>query len=133
MRRACDVCGGEYEARRKTSRYCSTKCRTQASRAGLSEARAEVTPMPAMEGVIDATRLELEAAGRLNTAKGQVAMLLARRLETPTAETGSAVAALARQWQASLDAAMAGAGQEGSALQKARDELADRRQRRRGA
>lgn len=33
MKRKCDVCGKEYEAKRKTSKYCSNTCRSRASRA----------------------------------------------------------------------------------------------------
>ncbi len=88
----------------------------------------EPTPVEDLPvGVATATEAELRAVGRLETAKGQAALLLARRLETATADTGSAVASLARQWQSALEAALAHAGQEASTLSRARDELAARR------
>ncbi len=130
MNRECDVCGVEYEAQRGSSRYCSTRCRMRASRTGLAGEKVEREPTPAEDlpvGVAAATEAELRAVGRLETAKGQAALLLARRLETATADTGSAVASLARQWQSALEAALAHAGQEASALSRARDELAARR------
>ncbi len=128
MNRDCDVCGTGYEAQRRSSRYCSTRCRTRATRAGVANEpveRSSDVELPV--GVAAATEAELRAVGRLETAKGQAALLLARRLETATADTGSAVASLARQWQSALEAALAHAGQEASALSRARDELAARR------
>ncbi len=129
MTRDCDVCGTGYEAKRPSSRYCSTRCRTRATRTGVAGEKVE-RESPAVDlpvGIAAATEAELRAAGRLETAKGQAALLLARRLETATADTGSAVASLARQWQSALEAALAHAGQEASALSRARDELAARR------
>ncbi len=76
------------------------------------------------------TVVELERVGRLNTALGQAAVLLARRLDGSSRDTGSAVAALARQLQATLAAATANVGDEASPLDRARDELAARRARR---
>ncbi len=118
-----------YEAQRPSSRYCSTRCRTRATRTGVAgeKVERESAAVDVPVGVAAATEAELRAVGRLETAKGQAALLLARRLETATADTGSAVASLARQWQSALEAALAHAGQEASALSRARDELAARR------
>jgi hypothetical protein len=152
MKRACDGCGREYEARRVTSRYCGSTCRTRASRAGTSSPR----PAPAVAEVVAAasapattaerpapfdpaavilsatarTIVELEEAGRLDTSLGQVAVLLAQRLDASYRDTGSAVATLARQHAAQMSAALANANREASPTEKAKDELARRRSQR---
>lgn len=73
---------------------------------------------------------ELEVANRSNTARGKAAVLLARRIDATVAESGSSYAALHREWQASLDRATAGTGAEKSPVDRARDQLAERRARR---
>lgn len=149
MQRSCTVCGKPYEARRVTSRYCGSTCRTRASRAGTSSSRpapviAEVPPpavaaapstepIDPVDVILSATTRtirELEAAGRLDTAVGQVAVLLAQRLDASHRDTGSAVATLARQHAAQMSLAMAGASREASPVEKAKDELTRRRNQR---
>ena len=66
MRRSCDICGREYDARRSDSRMCSAACRQRRSR-GAEPPPAEETPL------LIATRQELEAAGKLETMLGQQA------------------------------------------------------------
>lgn len=142
----CTVCGVQYEAQRSTSRYCSTRCRTRASRAGTSRRKAPasgevVTPLPAASQSpasslpYSAERLtveDLEKAGRLNTPLGQAAVILAKRLDDNYRETGSGVAALSRQLEATLRSATAGAQSASDPVQAARDEVAERRRRRSG-
>jgi hypothetical protein len=57
----------------------------------------------AMTAMTDVTRAELSRVGRLDTANGQLAMLLARRLDgIGAADTGSGVAALVKEHRVTL-------------------------------
>lgn len=143
MMRDCDVCGETYEAKRRTSRYCSTRCRTKASRAGgVPRGVVKMPKAPASQpdspeplthsgvggegGVTGATREALEAAGREATPLGQACIALARRLDDPGTDTGSAMAAVAKQLEAMLASATKGATST-AAPDQLRDELAERR------
>ena len=121
MRRACDVCGIDYEAQRVSSRYCSGRCRTRATRKGLANAPAAVVPIrqvPASAGaaipavsssgpgpIESATMAELAAVDRTQCAAGQRALMLARLLDTPPPMSLSSVAGWSREHGASLAAA----------------------------
>lgn len=151
MKRACDFCGKRYEAKRSTSKYCQSRCRTRASRARASGAVVELPKGKAKgkrggrrtdagdgegqaekrePGAVEiATRAALEQVGRAESPLGATALTLARRLDDGH-ETGSGMAALAKQLQHTLDAATENTDTEKSPLDKARDELADRRKRR---
>ena len=99
MVRQCDVCSVEYIAKRRSSRFCSDRCRkrsqrgvaTLAGHAKVVELASE-DPSPLVVTVIG----ELEAAGRLNSSLGQQAVLLAGRIGVPF-DTGSSVAALSKE------------------------------------
>ena len=133
MKRPCDLCGTVYEAKRATSKFCSSNCRTR-------KARGVVVDLPAgrLSGVVDesdvpmatpvetATLKALVEAGRLDSPLGAAAMMLARRMDSPGLDTGSAVAAVARQLEATLASATRGAS-AATAPQTLQDELAARR------
>ena len=54
MSRKCDQCGKEFEGKRSTARYCSTRCRVTASRVsvtGSKRNRVSVTDIPSREMV----------------------------------------------------------------------------------
>ena len=36
MKKVCEICGKDYEAKRETSRYCGSKCRVKASRVSVT-------------------------------------------------------------------------------------------------
>ena len=131
MSRECDFCGCAYTARRATSRFCGDTCGKRAQRA-----RAAGTPLRAStpddreaspSGLERAVTRELEAAGRLQSVAGQVALELAYRVASPH-ETGAAVAALARQLGATMTAALAGVAPAADPL----DEIRARRDLKRG-
>lgn len=125
MQRNCVACGRLYETVRDSSRTFSDRCRKQ-KQAGVTappSARPDAVAGTALES---ATRVELVAVGRLDTAKGQAALLLARRIDAGT-DTGAAIAALAGQWRQTLEAALQSASRPDSALDGVRDELARRR------
>jgi hypothetical protein len=74
-----------------------------------------------------ATFAELEAVGQSTTMLGQSALMLARRLDTATADTGSSIAAVMRELKSTAAAAVAAGTAEADPL----DQLAKRRQERR--
>lgn len=125
MRRPCDSCGKEYEAKTPRSRFCSDRCRA----ANKGRPKAEVVALPATEvqgSVYRSTLAALEKVERVDHPAGQSALLLARRMDAQV-DTGSALAALAREHAARLESALAGTLRNASPLDRARDELARRR------
>lgn len=126
------TCGKVFEARSSKARYCSDRCR---KRKGKEERAGSVTPLPtppqpadAVAGVEAATVRALTEASRLDTPLGQACLVLARRLDSPGLDTGSAVAAVAKQLEAQLASATRGSG-AASSPQQLQDELAERRRR----
>ena len=140
MERPCDVCGTPYTATRASSRFCSERCKKRAQRAPAtqrSDKRRQARPNAAVvsipqpdvtAGVAESTRRKLDGMGRLDTPLGQATMVLAHRLDDPRGDTGSAVAAMARQLQATLSAATADVRPAGDLL----TELRARRDRKLG-
>lgn len=123
MERACDGCGRPYEAKRKTSRFCSDLCRAR-NKGASGEPEA-----PSLNGHVAAsTRAMLEKAERVETPLGASALLLASRIDSAQ-DTGSALAALNKEWRATLAQATDGVKMAASPL----DELKARREARRGA
>ncbi len=116
MNRECDACGTEYEAQRRTSRYCSTRCRMRASRRIEAPVAAE---SPGSGELVEALRRELADAGRLDTALGQQALALAVKLASPF-DTGSAMAAVSRELRAVREEALRGAEQVADPLDELR-------------
>ena len=125
--RDCDACGAPYEAKRATSRYCSTRCRTRASRSGqAARGKPAARELPAQSsGVVAAVSARLESAGVLDTMEAQAALLLAERMQAGT-DAGSSVAALNRELMATVDRALA----LRSVAADPMDELRARRERR---
>ena len=133
MQRNCDVCQESFEAKRPQARYCSTRCRTRASRGGISRKRgtAQAPPAPTVDrevsGLLEAVKAALKSAGRDNTVAGHHAIELASRIvNAPGMNTG--VAALSKQLQNVLAEALSGqTGPQRNPL----DELKARRDRKR--
>ena len=120
MQRICEVCDNSFEAKRKDAKTCSSTCRSNkrnqvpAVDPGLVEANS----------LVKATRVELEAAGKVDTALGQLAISLAGRMSGTT--TG--LAALSRELRSVMDAAIGKpAGSGGSTGGDGIDELRARR------
>ncbi|MEV4902365.1 hypothetical protein AB0K08_13610 [Citricoccus sp. NPDC055426] len=149
MEVTCAECDEPFEAKRRTARFCSDKCRVRHHRkkgpklpAAVKKAAAAATARAALaddvpdfmpenipdeeneepvEETVEATvRAELVKAGKHRTVMGQAALVLARRLDLPTMDTGSAVAALVKQLEATLETALAGAEEEEDELEKMR-------------
>jgi hypothetical protein len=127
MQRACDSCRTSYTAKSPLSRYCSSRCAKRAQRTGLARFAAEpavVAVVPSGAGAVEAAvRGALEAAGRLSAPLGEVALVLARRLDAPGGESGSGLASVAKQLAVTLAAV-------GSDVRPADDLLDDLRIRR---
>jgi hypothetical protein len=129
----CEVCPTEFEAKRASAKYCSERCKKRAQRRPGGTTAAKVLPLPAEPAsepalggsVAAATFAELESAGRLGTAVGQAALALARRIDAAGAETGSSLAAVARQHLVTLAEAVKGAQVQMDEV----DELRNRRER----
>lgn len=126
------TCGTTFQARSAKARYCSDRCR---KRKGKSDALAETvvdlmftTPGADMGSVEKATTAELEAAGRLDSTLGQTCLVLARRLDAPGLDTGSAISSVAGKLETMLASATRGAG-AATSPQQLRDELAERRKK----
>ena len=127
MKRPCDACSAPYEALRAWSRFCSPTCRSRARRGARAPHLVHMpTPSAGAGQLVRAVVAELEKAERLETALGQAAVAVARRIERG-GDTGSAVASLTRELRATLDQAVAGARVTTSPLAQMRDELAERR------
>ena len=124
MIRGCDVCGRPYEAKRVSSRFCSGTCRKRNLRAPRPRL-AETSPAAEDYALPAATRAELEAASRLDSMLGQVALLLAERM--CEFDTGSGTAALSKELRAVMVAAVQGAPAAADPV----DELRARRDRKR--
>ena len=105
MERLCDVCGAQYVAKRRTSRYCSPRCRMRASRGAVSASSVVDLAPGAPSQLVVTVRRELQAAGRLNSSLGQQAILLAGRIGVPFV-TGSSLAALSKELRAVMAKAL---------------------------
>ena len=123
------TCGTAFEARDKRAKYCSDRCRKRAQRGGqVVDLPTEPRETSRQCGEVEkATRKELESAGRLDTALGQACLTLARRLDWPGVDTGSALSSVAGRLEDLLAKATKGAA--GTATQQYQDELAARRAR----
>jgi hypothetical protein len=136
MWKSCAVCTSQFEAKRAAAKYCGQTCRQRAHRrpeaaseSMVVETQDEAAGEPATGLVTAATSTELETAGRLDSALGQAALALARRIDRGDAETGSSLAALVRQHRETLADAVHDAQRDADPL----DELRSRRERKRGA
>jgi len=133
MLRTCDICGTEFEAKR--ARICSSKCRMRKSRGtvlikpgkvvalGNSALLPDDVEASAVEAATRRVLVELE---RMETPQGQAVLVLARKIDDGR-DTGAGLAALVKQFDQTLRAATSGAHEDASPLDKARDELAARR------
>ena len=122
------TCGKVFEARSAKARYCSDRCRKNKGKADVVElARRQQVPESDSEiGVYAATLRELTEADRVETALGQSCLRLARRLDSPGLDTGSAMATVATKLDDLLAKATRGAGGV-SRPGQLQDELAARR------
>lgn len=147
MKVRCEVCGDAFEAQRRTARFCGSKCRMRAHRGAevvplrpeparkpaprarrKAAANADEESQPVLGQVEAAVTKQLADAERLATPLGQAALVLARRLDSGKYDTGSAMASLVRQLEATLESATADAKVADDPV----DELRRRRDRKLG-
>jgi hypothetical protein len=117
-------CGRSIAHKRHDAKYCCPAHKKAGQRGRLVS-----VPMDREEGgtgagtvdesVVEATRRELEAAGRLDTALGRATLKLAAQLDAGH-DTGSSSAALARQFAAMLADATRGSEAEVTELDRLR-------------
>lgn len=144
----CATCGNNFVAKRSTAKFCSTPCRVRAHRTkpaplpkvvqmatakkqsqGKGRGKSPPDEDPTDLATVEAAVLsELAKAGRTGTVMGQSALVLARRLDQPSIDTGSAVSSLVKQLSSTLAAALAGAVVEADIV----DEVRQRRDRKLG-
>ena len=105
MQRNCDECGTAYLAKRPSSKYCTTRCRTRSTRKRQGGTAVQSRPAqpapdaaPLTPGVLaDATRAELGPLA--DTADGILLLTLATRIDS-VPETAPALASLSKEFAA---------------------------------
>lgn len=140
MKRDCDACGRKYSAKSPRSKFCTdveckrrrererTRARRQARSSGGDVIALPVSAVVDEGTVAAATRVELEKVGRAATPAGRNALILAKRLDGASEDTGASVAALSKQHLVALAEAMKDAAENADEV----DELGARRRRRHG-
>jgi hypothetical protein len=113
--RDCDECGKAYEAKRKTSKFCSTQCRVKANRrpskVGKAKAKADAAapakPLaPTYDALAEQVTQTLTTMKAYDTIAGKAALRVAQQIDRG-GDTGSAVATLSTQLMRLVDQAKA--------------------------
>jgi hypothetical protein len=142
MVRSCESCGKKFQAKRPTARFCTPACqkrekRAETARGGRSARTSGTTvrglPAPVPGELVKYVEKQLTEAARLDSWQGQAAMDLASRIEANPGAPLSQSAAAHRELRAALAEAVKGAKVAKSAVEKHRDELAERRRSRQRA
>jgi hypothetical protein len=128
MRKVCEACGKPMEGTNPRKRFCDSTCRGRGHRGSVVPVLTEPVDLVRDLPVSTATRSALEAVDRTGTPAGAAALALAARIDA-NSDTGSALASMARELRAAMAEALAGATEQGDAL----DELSERRNRRVGS
>lgn len=131
MIKTCVSCGEPFEAKRAAAKYCGERCKKRAQRApsanvvAIGTATKSATPRAAEGDLTRATRKALDDADRVDTELGTAALLLARRLDLASfAETGAGVAALMKEYRATLAEALRNVEAEDDELDQIRGSAA---------
>jgi len=125
----CASCGGTFEAKRSTAKYCGPTCRTKGNRA--APAPAEPATTAEYPPLVASVRAELTKANRLHTPAGQQAIVLAWQMLHPM-NTGSAVASASKQLTEVLAIALDGATVAADPLEEMQKAWREQRTRRAG-
>lgn len=101
MTKTCQApdCGKTFETTSARAKFCSSTCRSRVHRNGSGVLDLPAPTVDAPGGarpLLDATRRELEEAGVADTALGQQALELARRMSDPRA-MGLSVAPISKE------------------------------------
>lgn len=124
-------CEVVFDAVRRNAKYHSDTCRQRARRHPDQVGRGKAVKPRRRRRLQAAVERELRKAGRRSSVAGISALELAERIDAG-AESGAALAALAKELSAAMDRALA-ASEEGDPIGARRDEVAERRERRRRA
>jgi hypothetical protein len=94
MMRSCAVCGKPFEAQKPHAKYCNKTCGKRAQRAGLASRRGSPVvrispPVEGADGLVDAVRGVVEAAGCSGSAEGELAIVLAEKLTSESVGTAA--------------------------------------------
>lgn len=128
MKVVCHSCGNDFEASSPRAKFCGSTCRSRAHRNGeVVPLQQQSEPVEAEPPLLTATRRELEQAGVAETALGQQAIELARRMSHPKA-MGLSVAPISKELRSVMAEAMKDAPR-----QSGLDELRARRDAKRSA
>lgn len=127
MLTTCEHCGTEFQAVRRTARFCSNTCRSRARRARHGNA-AGVDDSDS--DLVVQVKADLEAAGRLDSFAGRLAVQLARNL---SASDATGVAGLSKELRTVMAAALEGSqpapGEPAADAPDAVDMMKERRDR----
>lgn len=118
----CEGCGTEIPPSKGplARKWCSDTCRKRGP--------SKVRPLPSTDdGLVAATRRELEEAERVDTMLGQAALALATRISS-NADSGSAAAQMVKELRSTMEEALAGAPRAASHVDQLR-ELRERKRR----
>lgn len=109
MVRECAHCGGSLVGRKDAALYCGPACKDAAAhqRRRVPVSQLPVEPDTTQETIEARTRADLVAGKRFATPLGAAAVRAARILDASSAVMG--YASLMKQWQDTLEAALAGA------------------------
>lgn len=113
----CAAC--DKPAKTERSEFCDDpECLRERARDRKRKERGQVIEFPVDDAgqVTKATYAELHKADRLDTPMGQAALVLARRLDGGSKDTGSSTAAVARELRATLEEALAGVQPDADAV-----------------
>src|SRR5256885_1821192 len=128
----CQVCSKDFETKSTRAKFCGSTCRSRGHRNGTSSSPvATLSAAPvgpdAVAPLLAATKRELEKAGVADTALGQQAIELARRMSDPRA-MGLSVAPISKELRSVMADAM-----KDAPVASGLDELRARRARKRHA
>lgn len=105
--RSCARCGGSLEGMKPVARYCSIDCKDAANHARRKAPVTEVPVADEDETIETRSRAVLIKTDRLATPLGAAVLRMARILDTSSTMNG--YASLMKQWQDTLEGALAGA------------------------
>jgi hypothetical protein len=133
MLRKCDACQTEYVAKRRSSKYCSERCKKRAQRGPAIAPVVPIVAAPSASAEVErgpleaATFAELVAVKQETTSAGVAALSFAKMIDNPGPNSLASVAAISREHSRKLGEAIAA----GSAKADPLDELAKQREERR--
>lgn len=127
MRRPCDACGKPYEAKRATSKFCSVACRNRKHKHPELKPPVEPDQPRELAPLVEVVKAALAEVDRVATPAGVRALMLASRMSGLVMD--SAYAGLDKQLGVVLSEALEGS-EPVDPVQRLRDELAERRERR---